>query len=221
MSRKKRFDFCILFYNDHYYIPFGNIHTGPKGDLYIGFGKGGEHFSFHSSLQVNYTDPDGVKTILNKRGDSKFYKDTLKNTFEPYQELNVPQRNLMIKLLKHIQPAFSPEGCFNSNCKNKGGLAIKFDELIERTLKFLNTQKETFLQLYGIPDSENQYEEEDDENNSIDTIFPTLNIEKVPECEYCENKEKIRYINEKFQWIKCPQCQGLGYDLEYLTKYKI
>jgi hypothetical protein len=50
-----------------------------------------------------------------------------------------------------------------------------------------------------------------------------MNIEKIPECNYCNDKNRIMYNKKKkeYYWKKCPRCGGLGFDLEYLEKYKV
>ena len=222
MPRKKRFGICILFGNDHYYFRIGNIDSSPEGDVYFGLGKKGEHISFHNSFEVHYIDQNGEKTIINEEDSSKLFVDILNNFTEPFQDLNTPQKKLIIKLLNHLQPAFSFDGCFNPNCKNKGGLAIRFDVLIELSVEYLNTHKKTVLQVLGLPIDENDYEEEeDDDGGPFDKIFSGLDIGKIPKCVYCQNKRVIQYKNKKFEWLKCPRCNGLGFDLDYLKKYKI
>jgi len=224
MPRKKSTGFCLFHNGNHYFIPMGKMDQSPKGDLVWGFGEKGEHITFHNSRQIHYKDENGNYILLNKPGSLKLLIESYKPIFEPFQEINTTERKFIINLLKHNQPAFRTNGCFDPNCKNRAGEALDFNEIMNLTVEYLNNNNKIFFQIEGKIEKTYDPQEIEDENNDDDiwnTIMIKSKLEKIPECKICIGKNKIQYKKRKFIWIKCPRCGGLGLDLEKLEKYKV
>lgn len=226
MPRKQSIGVCLLFKSNHYFIPMGKMDQCPEGDWVWGFGVSGEHITFHISGEVHYIDENGNKTILNKKGSLKLFYTIFKNIFEAFKYMVSPERKFHINLLKHVQPAIKNKGCFEPNCKNRVGMAIKFDELLELLTQYMNENKKTYFQIGGsVENTFDPDEDEEDEYRDVftDIVFPKLNIEKIPNCNFCIGKKYIQYNKKKNKFFlrNCPRCGGLGFELEELEKYKV
>jgi hypothetical protein len=205
----------------------GKMDIGHEGDLYWIHGKNKGYTSFHKSKQVHIRDEYGKKTILNEKDSNKLFIGILQDIFEPFKEMNSPEIQFNMNLLNYVQSAFSYNGCFNPECTNRLGIAIRFDHLLELFIDFLNENREVFLQIGGPientfdPDEEEEVEEYSDPLTDI--VFPKLKIEKIPYCKYCVGQRYIQYNNKKkrFYRYKCPRCVGLGLDMESLEKYRV
>jgi hypothetical protein len=229
MTRKESVAVCLLFNGSHYSFPIGSVKQGSEGDSYWGLGAKGEHLSFHKSGQVHYKDENRNLVLLNEPGSIKLYIEMYKPVFNLFKEMNSPERKLTLNLLKHLEPSIKVNGCFDPNCKNRFGIAIQFDKLLELLTQYLNDNKKQWIQVFGPiyneydPDEDDEEDETEHNNKLTNVIFPHMDIEKISECEYCIGKKYIQYNKKKkkFFWVKCPRCGGLGLELERLEEYKV
>jgi hypothetical protein len=228
MSRKQSVAVCLLFKGGHYSFPIGSVKQGSEGDSYWGLGEKGEHLSFHKSGQVHYKDENRNLVLLNEPGSIKLYIEMYEPMFELFKDMNSPEKKFILNLIKHLEPSIKVNGCFDPICRNRLGMAIKFDELLELLTQYLNENKKQCFQIFGPIENEydpNEDEEEDEpeHNNKLtNVIFPHMDIEKISECKYCIGKKYIQYDKKKrkFYWVKCPRCGGIGLDVGRLEEYR-
>lgn len=223
MPRKESTGLCLFFDGNHYCFPMGKEDHSPRGDIYWFFGKDKGYISFHPSKKIHYTDENKKRTTLNEIGSNKLYYKVIKNLFEPFNDLTNSESEFWLNLGKFIDSSVCFDGCFNLDCKNRAGWAFNFDKLMELTVEYFNKYKEQFFQIFGPIENTfdpEEIEEENNENNSFNVILASLKIEKIPECQYCIDKNKIQFKKKRFVWVKCPRCGGLGLELEKLEEYK-
>ena len=220
MSKKMEYGICIFFQGIHYFIPGGKFDQSKNGDVYITTGdeeKGG-HISLHKSGEKHYRENDGKTIPLTDEDLLQYIIDDLKQL----SEMTVPERKFVINMRETIKGVRRFGGCFDLNCRNKMGAVIDFDVLKEDYIDYLNKHRKIVHQIWG--ETFNKVEDEEDdfeENEKISQITDKMKVERIPECKYCKDKPRIMEKKKKYIWKKCPRCGGLGFDLEYLEKYRI
>ncbi len=220
MSKKPEYGVCFIFQNIHYYIPFGKVHIAKEGDIYysIGDSEKGGHISQHKSGEIHYREKNGEEIKLSNEDIFQPLIDNLNQL----KDMTSTERKFVIKMLKVINAIKRYDGCFYANCNNKFGMAINFDVLRIEYIEFMNKYKKMAKQILGeILDKDEDEDEDYNENDKLSQILNKMKIEKIPECKYCKDKSRIYYKKKKYIWKKCPRCKGLGFDLDYLGKYRV
>lgn len=222
MSKNPEYGICMFFKGNHYCIPFGRYDDLKNGEIYISIGdkeKGG-HISLHKSGVKHYRENDGYTIPLTDEDLLQYLMEDLNQLMN----MNVPERKLVIKMKKSIDAIRRFGGCFDPNCKNRKGAVIDFDVLRTKFVDFLNEHRKSIHQIWGETINKVEDEEEDNkENDKLSQIINKMNIEKIPECKYCNDKYRIIYNKKKkeYYWKKCPRCSGLGFDLVYLEQFRV